>query len=96
MKEATGHKSDAVDAYQVTGEHQRKLISNVVQSNLGSKSEKNEDKCSEVSETKVEVECSCIKAKSSVDVGEILKQVMSANSKKGKTIVRMEIEIDNG
>ena len=31
VKEVTGHRSDAVDAYQITGHNQRKLISSVVQ-----------------------------------------------------------------
>ena len=30
IKEATGHKSDAVDAYHITGEHQRQMICHVV------------------------------------------------------------------
>ena len=31
VKEITGHRSDAVDAYQVTSDEQRKMCSNIIQ-----------------------------------------------------------------
>ena len=33
MKEVTGHKSDAVDAYQITSDLQRQEMSNIIQNN---------------------------------------------------------------
>ena len=79
------------------------MISNVIHSDVRATDQKNVEKCDKVTVnanksvtlTNNAPHCSCIKAQSSVDIANIVQTVMDANTKKGKTIIRLEIEIAN-
>ena len=93
VKEVTGHKSDAVDNYQITGHDQRKVISKIVQG----KDEKVESKTPEC-KGNLDQSGPLRTISHNLDPGnvtEIVKEVLNATSKKGKTVIRLEIEVHN-
>ena len=101
VKEVTGHHSDAVDQYQITGHDQRKLISKVVQGQI---SKVVDDKAGNCERDSVIEELKSVKSKpdnsitgqlSACNVTEIVDRALNATTKKGKTIIRFEIEIQN-
>ena len=94
VKEVTGHRSDAVDNYQITGHDQRRAISKIVQGNVGEEVVKLDE--NEVKDTEVTVPPKkSAHAVSSSNVTEIIQEVLKATSTKGKTVIRLEIEIHN-
>ena len=100
IKEVTGHKSDSVDAYQITGHDQRRMISNVVQGKISHASE-TEVKSNESKEHEPNV---ILESKgsdglksvvNSGNLSDFVKELVNASNKKGKTIIRIEIEMNN-
>ena len=104
VKETTGHSSDAVDKYQITGHDQRKMISTVLQGCNVAESDKVVEK-NEAGKVKiVQVEPIEEKTQKNVDVctgvtqenvGQIVCQLINKIKNKGKTVIRLEIEINN-
>ena len=101
VKEVTGHRSDAVDAYQITGHDQRKMISKVVQGEIVNVNKEKLDSnakklVNEPSNSpkrdKADSSCHNVTAQ---NMSDLVTQILSASTKKGKTIVRLEIEIHN-
>ena len=101
VKEATGHMSDAVDKYQVTSHAQRKVMSEILAGN------QNIDKTSDITVDHVKVdqkdkEESIEKTEpieqvhSTPDsVGQLVTKLIEKNTRKGKTVIKIEIEITN-
>ena len=101
VKEATGHLSDAVDKYQVPGEDQRKMLSNILQGGKVKKKESetlnNKDNNVEVCELNpkiAEKSCDC-KVVNESNVEEIVTQLPKKGKGKGKTVIKLEIEVHN-
>ena len=101
MKEFTGHRSDAVDAYQVTSHEQRQSMSEVVQGldkpNVVKKSEESEQNVAKVIETASDMrkcQCNC-KNVNEHNVAEIVTELLKASKGKGKTTIKIEVEINN-
>ena len=108
VKEVTGHRSDAVDCYQVTSECQREMLSNIIGGPKCANIVESEEKVKNTSgitegdgtsPTTTSENCTC---KCSVhnttkgqQIAEIVSEVISKNMKSGKTIVKIEIEIQN-
>ena len=104
VKEATGHRSDAVDAYQVTSDEQRSVMSKViacptVENQISVDQEGTNTSCSNVSElSKTDGNCKisvCNCGKSTSNVGDIIEKIVVASKGKGKTTIKLEIEISN-
>ena len=104
VKEATGHKSDAVDQYQVRSDEQREQMSKVIAAPPSHTIVKADEKAQleESSDTSNNVEskasckiksCSC--EKNNGNIMEMIEKVVNASSKKGKTVIKLEIEIHN-
>ena len=104
VKEYTGHRSYAVDQYQITSDAQRTKMSNIIQGNSIS-CEEAKGECSSKLElmltdkTSGKSEMSCICTKNSVKTSETLKVAdlisQIVNAKKGvKTTVRIEIDFE--
>ena len=110
IKEVSGHRSDAIYAYEITSDEQRQCISaiiakdpekhSVVEEKLVKncenvvikepqfeKTEPSESKCGEVHVPNEEINAS--------NVGEIVSKILKANTKKGKTVLRLEFEFHN-
>ena len=100
VKEFSGHSSDAVDAYQITSDAQRKQISSVIAGESDTKStekqvkstdlaiEMNVDSCSDV--------CYCGKLESNKkeidDISVMMKEMLRLNTgKKTKITISMEL-----
>ena len=108
VKEFTGHRSDAVDQYQIHGFDQRKKISSIVQglsnqeessvsSNCSEKVEENNKNCNKSSRESMKVgetTCSCSKINAS-NVTDIVSELLKQTSKRGKTVITIEIEVQN-
>ena len=107
VKEVTGHRSDAVDCYQITSEEQREHISrvmegsNVVECNdIQSRTEtvvpKDKETESNACENSVKV-CDCKGKNEPIGnkVCSIINKIVEENLRTGKTIVKLEIEITN-
>ena len=108
IKEATGHQSDAIDAYQVTSNEQRKRLSDIivkppcatVSSNVEQVEivEKNDNKLEENrSEVTVNCEqvsaCQCGKKLNVDNVSQIISEVFKNANQNGKTVIKLQIEI---
>ena len=104
MKEFPGHKSDAVDQYQVASDQQRQMISKVIEGESSKDSKENIDKSQGNSEQDIEVnECkatgSCVCEKimpqcNVEEIGDIIDKIVKTK-KDVKTVVRFEIEFSN-
>ena len=110
VKEVTGHLSDAVDKYQVTSEDQQKNLSKIIGNThetdkVGTLEkvetiviDKKEDlatvKLSEVGESGDKT-CNCKKTSVSSNVSEVVEKILNATSSRGKTVIKIEIEIHN-
>ena len=110
VKEVTGHLSDAVDKYQVTSEDQQKNLSKIIGNThetdkVGTLEkvetiviDKKEDlatvKLSEVGESGDKT-CNCKKHSVSSNVSEVVEKILNATSSRGKTVIKIEIEIHN-
>ena len=105
VKEATGHRSDAIDKYQITSDEQREAMSRVisgpiVKSHTISKTRvmtepvENEVKTEDVTSKPCRVK-SCTCGENVTNVCEILEKIVTASKQKGKTVIKLEIEISN-
>ena len=104
VKEATGHLSDAVDKYQITGDGQRKQISSVLQGLHVEGTENKTAKCTQVEQKHEEngqksdkvttTQCNCNKL-NSTNVAEIVSELLGKLNNKGKTVIKLEIEVHN-
>ena len=107
VKETTGHASDAVDAYQITSDRQRESLSKIIAADPCKVNEKvvnTEEKLSE--DLKLEGRNACVTLENSgrklitdkkvnVDnVVEIIQNVIDTTKNAGKTVIRLEIEIN--
>ena len=97
VKEHTGHRSDAVDQYQVTSEEQRKMLSDVIQGQNKPKVHGSSLEC--VEERKVETDqTNSNREVLKVDKGnvsEIISKLLEQVGKKGKTTIEIKIEVTN-
>ena len=105
VKEYTGHRSDAVDYYQIISDKQRETLSEILAcpSNTECKEKINEIKQSEqkseseptVTVVKENCTCKCMQHSSntSEQVAKIVSEVFSKNMKTGTTIIKLEIEL---
>ena len=106
MKETSGHKSDAVDQYQITGHDQRQMISNVLQGNSEPKQKSGEINNKPLVERQMNENCVITEAEptksacscggvNSTNINEIVMKLLENTSKKGKTVLKFEIEFYN-
>ena len=108
VKKFTGHKSDAIDKYQVTSDEQREVLSKVISGEKVCESGSNDV---QIEEPKLEVNvkkindssigpqvCQCSKKAVTLhktdEVGSIISQLL-ASRKGGKATVRLEIEVSD-
>ena len=98
IKEITGHRSDALDVYEVTSEQQKKRISEVLATKTCTVREdvmaENQNKCKtkqEESVTKV-VNPS---ASTIEHLGKVIDNVVSKKKDDQKVLIQLEIEISN-
>ena len=104
VKEVTGHRSDAVDCYQLTSDEQREEISRVISGESVVKYDKSCKKNEESGEVKLsdsQVQrpnsvccCNCEKHVG-LNIGQIINETISKNMKEGTTIIKLEIELCN-
>ena len=104
IKEITGHRSDAVDAYQETSVEQKRLVSNVIAHNPTATvvKESSDNSTSrdviELSNANDKEPCksaidSAVSVKKVNDIGCLVTYLVQSNIKKGKTKIKIEIEI---
>ena len=104
VKETTGHKSDAVDKYQITSAEQRALMSDIMANNPKNKVETtssvNSDKKPEVEQGEVDKSNVKLSEKSTVskvinetNIGEIVSELVKASMGDGKKTIKIQIEI---
>ena len=102
IKEVTGHRSDAVDKYAVTSDDQREQISNIMyekpkQNVTATVSIPPQETGLNDSKSEVIVKtCSCGGQSgnlNSKNVGLIVDDIMSRVNQKGKTVIKIQIEI---
>ena len=105
VKEITGHRSDAIDCYQVTSDRQKMHISEII---AGKKSEdktvvvkQNEvkanpnDGLNKLSDESNNCQCHSILKCDDNNVAAIIDQIVKAQKGKGKTVIKLEIQISN-
>ena len=101
VKEFSGHSSDAVDAYQITSDAQRKQISSVIAGESDTKSTEKQVKSTDLAiEMNVDLcsdECYCGKLESNKkeidDITVMMKKMLRLNTgKKTKITISMEFE----
>ena len=107
VKEFTGHRSDAVDCYQITSDKQRETLSNILSGNIDKNSGKvvpnteenspNETKDSENQRKVTKCDCNCSEQTDTIStqIAKIVKETVSKNIKTGTTTIKIEIEIYN-
>ena len=105
MKEFTGHRSDAIDKYQVTSNAQRETISKIIG---GYELKVADEKTCKTDETNLELkvketkengelfcECSCrrqvVKSDNTKDIREMIGKILDAR-KGAKATIRVEVE----
>ena len=98
VKEITGHRSDAVDAYQVTSHHQREVCSRILQGQSKEKSEQNASKVERSSkencpkdthESHIEINGDVTKAQ------ELVTEIFKKIGNHGKAVIKIEIQLNN-
>ena len=105
VKEFTGHRSDAVDQYQITSDRQREVISKVIEGANVLEEQKNQNmqsgKSSEIAEANDTNDGCVCKCKNKInpncnpsDIGNIIDTIVKSG-KGGKTVVKFEIEFYN-
>ena len=102
VKEVTGHRSDAVDAYQLTSDEQREQISRVISGESGEKFTKHVVECDQNKTSTSETEkqsksppsciCTC-ERHIGLNIGQLVNETISRNIKEGTTIIKLEIEL---
>ena len=105
IKECTGHRSDAIDKYQVTSDAQREKVSEIICNDPQGEVEKGKDtvECnkSEANEPPVSNVRVIGQEKSdnitveSHDIGTLVNQIISSSKKQGKSTIKIQIEITN-
>ena len=103
VKEMTEHRSDALDCYQITSEEQRERVSEVLQgpcpTNISVESDKvatSFQNCDKTRDKTVE-NCTCkckIHDVKTNNIGQIVSDIESRHLKTGKTIIKLEIEMN--
>ena len=118
VKEISGHRSDAIDAYQVTSHEQKKQISHILANkpstitcqefdtlpiDVNNDQSVQKDKASPVIGDHVTQNASQVSVKTdevtrstvirSQNIGSMINDIIEKNDKKGKTIIKIEIEI---
>ena len=105
IKEVTGHRSDAIDAYQITSAEQKQRVSDVIAhkpsstcvSDTKEMSEKSKPECIDnirVASTGVTSDVGTEYSKVNVDrLGNMVNEIVNRNVKKGTTKIKIEIEI---
>ena len=108
IKEMSGHRSDAVDCYSVTSDEQKETVSHILGSRPGeSKTQKEHARECKVEST----EGKCIDSMSQIsvkeggnnkicsssgaDIGQLVSEIIDHTCKKGKTVIKVEIEISH-
>ena len=105
IREFSGHRSDALHAYEITSHDQRSNISRVIAGNkdqdvvetqkITENGDQSESKCLSVSPSKVKPSCSCnnktFKMNSCDQLSEVIGQIVK-NRNGGKAKVKIEIE----
>ena len=101
VKEATGHKSDAVDQYQVTSDQQCEAMSRVIAGEevvkvtkgpISTVSKPPEIALDSKNDNSIKM-CTC--QSNGHDVGQIIEKIVNVSKGKGKTTIKLEIEISN-
>ena len=100
VKEVTGHRSDAVDAYKLTSDAQREAISKIMAGKVVQKSLECEKIKPPAAQTdkgpEKSSECNCVCSNhKTLNIGTIVNEMISKNLKSGKTVIKLEIEIAN-
>ena len=98
VKEITGHRSDAVDAYQVTSNQQREFCSRILQGQTIAQSEQLLSKvATEVKENDVKCnkDASINLHVNAVNAQEIVSEVLKQLGKQGKAIIKIEVQLHN-
>ena len=108
VKEATGHQSDAIDAYQITSDDQRKMLSEIIAkkpcetvTKISVNSRSNQKKEVQCDESSIAVNgkdvgvCICKSKPESLKVTEIVNDAIKECTNKGKTVIKIQIEISN-
>ena len=106
IKEISGQWSDAVDAYSVTSEAQKANVSkileekpNIVSAAIGKAPDSDKSKVNvvETGDTSNVKQCTCGSSESIniKNVGMIVDNIMSKLDQKGKTVIKLQIEISN-
>ena len=105
IKEATGHRLDAIDCYAVTSEKQRQEVSNIISKANVSKvtttvtkddvNVPNIEKTEEKHKYKVMTPCTCGGSTdfNSKNIGLVIDNLVSKLDQKGKTTIKFQIEI---
>ena len=101
IKDATGHRSDALDCYAVTSEEQRQHMSRVIDQKQVSPQVENVPICEPKNKTQgrgdtiVMKQCSCggLPDVSTKNLGLVIDNIMSKVDQKGVVKIKMEIEI---
>ena len=98
VKETAGHRSDSVDAYQITSDEQRDKISEIIRNEPVACVSKSSD--TDVvdegvkSEEKVGAKVNICKCKgSNANIGNIINELVEGVKGKGKTIIKFQIEM---
>ena len=97
IKEITGHKSDAVDCYAITSDEQKQQISEIIAKEPSI--EENVPKSVETSNVKSPSLCVDHDGEKSnynlnaSNVGEMITNILDKTTSKGKTVIKLEIEI---
>ena len=109
IKEYTGHRSDAVDKYQVTSHAQKEEVSNILNGNIDERNKENEVETGEckansvdvlvtqsdhVGTTGCEVNNSKLSFDKKRDVGDMISKILEGR-KSGKTKIKIEIEFSD-
>ena len=103
VKETTGHRSDVVDDYQITSDAQRQAISKIIANKtVNEVREVSHDveiqrpiETEKAVDEKKVVACQCQNGKKidQSNIAEIVSNIVDATSKKGKTVIKLNIEI---
>ena len=103
IKEVTGHRSDAVDNYSETSEQQREMISNILNNNpkkeatstISVPTPQVSDSLSRTSNENVIRTCTCggVSDLNSKNLGLVVDNILSKIDQKGKTTIKLQIEI---
>ena len=102
IKEATGHTSDAVDKYHVTSHEQHRCMSNILQNGPKSDIEPErenigEDKSDKSSSVNVKSDegFDVRQEVTTENVGLMINRIIASNTDKGKTTIKIQIEISH-